>query len=392
MCVYVIIFTIVDSPYNNSIRQQLIWQLSTFVQSQNQNINHPVLSPKQSHSQYSVLEVGGGSASTLLCSDDIALKKVWVRYKLKCRSAGTPNRPTLSPGYPYTKSAKNVSPFKDKIWLLTTSLSPSIALFIPLFPILLQSLYRTKASKGHSIWMAAILAQSPLQECKFTHAHTCISMCTCTNAAKHNLQIVLLQHLYHMKTPTHFTPQFHSVWKISWGNKESGVASSHLFKHKSEEKILEIFSNAKFSKAYWSTTYRSTTWLSDAGAGLTIFLKYTVGSSAHITQYVLDTELNESTWPLHGRWVWFGCGPNHSFERQIESEGVIQIGLCIYSFEKWDLSIGTRNPGNFKIFSDRRGKKQCHLCYRTERLLRQQLALSTSNEARACKWLDAILR
>lgn len=152
--------------------------------------------------------MGGKSAGTLLCSDGIALKKVQVRYKLKYRSAGTPNWPTLSPDYPYTKSAKNASPFKDKIWLLTTSspsLSPSIALFIPLFPILLQSLYRTKASKGHSIWMAAILAQSPLQECTFTHAHTCISMCTCTNAAKHNLQIVLLQHLYHMKTPTHFT-------------------------------------------------------------------------------------------------------------------------------------------------------------------------------------------
>lgn len=104
-----------------------------------------------------------------------------------------------------------------------------------------------------------------------------------------------------------------------------------------------------------------------------------------------DTERNESKWPLHGRWVWFGCGPNYSFQRQIESEGVIERGQCIYSFEKWDLSVGTGNPGNLKSFWQEMEKK-CHLCYRTEKLLGQQLTLSASKEARACKWLDAILR
>lgn len=48
-------------------------------------------------------------------------------------------------------------------------------------PILLQCLYRTKASEGHSIWMAAILAQ----EHKFTHAREWICVHMCPDGAIH---------------------------------------------------------------------------------------------------------------------------------------------------------------------------------------------------------------
>lgn len=43
--------------------------------------------------------------------------------------------------------------------------------FAELLPIIFRSLYRTKASKGHSIWTAAILAQETLHESVNLHTH-----------------------------------------------------------------------------------------------------------------------------------------------------------------------------------------------------------------------------
>lgn len=61
------------------------------------------------------------------------------------------------------------------------SLFSSLSHSLP--PIIIQSLYRTKASKGHSIWIAAILAQRVLH--KSVNLHACVH--PGVHAPRHNL-------------------------------------------------------------------------------------------------------------------------------------------------------------------------------------------------------------
>lgn len=95
--------------------------------------------------------------------------------------AATLTRPTqqelIAPVHP--RQAMIANCFSPPLCLppfLFSSLSPSLP------PIILQSLYRTKASEGHSIWMAAILAQRVLHKSVNLHIRTCVSICVCTNA------------------------------------------------------------------------------------------------------------------------------------------------------------------------------------------------------------------
>lgn len=144
----------------------------------------------------------------------IRQQSIW-QLSTSVRSQKTGHKPS-SPPYPWTHTLtrpiqqERTAPVHPRHAMIANcffplSVYPHFSFhrsLLSLPPIILQSLYRTKASEGHSIWTAAILAQRVLHESVNLHTHACVSIRVYVHKCTHtqSLNTVSLQPLYYMKT------------------------------------------------------------------------------------------------------------------------------------------------------------------------------------------------